>query len=457
MQSPRVRLYTLLLLGALISISFFIRMEMLSATVVRASIIADARDYFAYAYNLRHHQVYSRDIQGLPPRSQRPESDAVRSPGYPIFLSLFMGEAPNQRTLLWICSAQVLISTFTVWISYLIYKRFLQSGWAETAATLTAISPHLISMNIYLLTETLFCFALCVTAWIFSRVTLRPSSLGWLVLGASLGLANLIRPSLQLFMLAIAFYFLFHLKFRSGIKASVLVMAGFMIAVAPWHIRNLATIEKWSDDRLQINFLHHGMYPDFMYNSQKESYGFPYRFDPRSDEISRSTESVLSEIVDRFRREPIEQIAWYLLKKPMAFWSWDIVQGQGDVFVYAVSKTPYWDQPIFRFSHGFMRSLHALLVLLGFLGCVMACLPAAVQRLSSVGAATARFISLLLTYYTALHMLGFPEPRYSVPLRPFLYGMCLFAASMMWTHVRLRLAGRHAIQATAVHGDGKLS
>lgn len=457
MQSPCVRLYSLLLLGALISISFFVRMEILSATVVRASIIADARDYFAYAYNLRDHQVYSRDIKGLPPRSERPESDALRSPGYPIFLSFFMGEAPNQRTLLWICSVQVLISTFTVGISYFIYKCFLPSGWAETAAILTAISPHLVAMNIYLLTETLFCFALCGAAWVLTRLEQR-QLLAWsMILGAIIGLANLVRPSLLFFPFLLSIFIFWQFKSRQRAKLALMVLIGFFIVMAPWHIRNLVSLDRWSDDRLQINFLHHGMYPDFMYNSQKESYGFPYRFDPRSEKISRSTETVLSEIVDRFRREPIEHITWYLLKKPMAFWSWDIVQGQGDVFVYAVSKTPYWDQPIFQMQHGFMRSLHELLVLLGLLGCVMAWLPTAVQHQNPAGAATARFISLLLIYYTALHMLGFPEPRYAIPLRPFLYGMSLFSACMMWVHVRSRLAGRHAIHATAAHGDGNLS
>jgi hypothetical protein len=51
MQSPRIRLYSLLFLGVLISISLFLRMEMLSASVARASFIFDAKEYFAYAYN----------------------------------------------------------------------------------------------------------------------------------------------------------------------------------------------------------------------------------------------------------------------------------------------------------------------------------------------------------------------------------------------------------------------
>ena len=405
---------------------------MLSATVVRAAVVGDARDYFAYAYNLRHHQVYSKDFQGLPPRSQRPEADALRPPGYPVFLSLFMGPTPNQRTFFWIGFVQVLISTVTVGISYFIYKRFLPRGWAEAAAILVALSPHLITMNIFLLTETLFCFALCAAAWVFDRVTLHPSAWGWIALGASLGLANLIRPSLLFFMPAIALYFLFHLKSRGGIKASVLVLAGFMIAVAPWHVRNLAAIEKWSDERLQINFLHHGMYPDFMYKSQKESYGSPYLFDPRSGAISRSTESVLSEIADRFRHEPIEHITWYLFKKPAAYWSWDIVPGPGDVFALPVTRTPYWENGFFMLSHRMMKCLHTLVTLFGLMGCILAWVPAAERRFDRFGLASARFFSLLLAYYTALHVIGAPFPRYSIPLRPFLYGMGAFAAAWAW-------------------------
>jgi 4-amino-4-deoxy-L-arabinose transferase-like glycosyltransferase len=456
-MKPSHKILSLFFLGSLLILSFYIRFKMVSSTDLLIPLQDDAAEHYIYAYNLRHHQVYSRDVAGLESSGSDIKPDALRNPGYPLLLSIFLYFPLAYHTVNLILFVQVIISTLTVVIAYFIYKRYLQRGWAELAAILTAISPHLVAMNIYLLTETLFCLALCGAAWAFTRLVHRPL-LSWsLILGAILGLANLTRPSLLFFPFLLSIFILWQFKSRQRAKLALMVLIGFFIVMAPWHIRNLVALERWSDDRLQINFLHHGIYPDFMYNSQKESYRYPYQFDPRSEEISRSTESVLSEIVDRFRREPIEHIAWYLLRKPMAFWSWDIVQGQGDVFVYAVSKTPYWDQPIFSVSHGFMRSLHALLVLLGLLGCVMAWLPAVVQRLSPGGVATARFISLLLTYYTALHMLGFPEPRYSIPLRPFLYGMSLFAASMMWAHVRFRLAGRHAIQATAVHGGGNLS
>lgn len=405
---------------------------MLSATTVAASVIADARDYVAYAYNLRHHQVYSRDIQGLPPFSRKPDPDALRSPGYPLFLSLFMGESPNQRTLALIFSVQVLISTLTVGIAYLLYQRYLNRGWAEIAAVLTAVSPHLVSMNIYVLTETLFCFALCAAAWIFSRAAQRPTALGWMSFGGSLGVANLIRPSLHLFVLAIVLAGVLRPKRPIGIKAAGLLLAGFLIVAVPWHIRNLSAIGKWSDDRLTINFLHHGMYPDFMYNKEKASYGFPYRHDPSSGELSQSTASILTAIIGRFQREPLEHVVWYLLKKPAVYWSWDIVAGQGDIFVYRVTRTPYWEQDFFILSHRIMKLLHPLIVALGLMGCILVWIPAAVPRLEGTGLALARLTALLLVYYTALHVIGAPFPRYSIPLRPFLYGMGVFTVALSW-------------------------
>jgi hypothetical protein len=44
-----------------------------------------------------------------------------------------------------------------------------------------------------------------------------------------------------------------------------------------------------------------------------------------------------------------------------------------------------------------------------------------------------RYISALLIYFTVLHMVGAPFPRYSVPLRPFQYAMALYALQVILT------------------------
>jgi hypothetical protein len=52
--------------------------------------------------------------------------------------------------------------------------------------------------------------------------------------------------------------------------------------------------------------------------------------------------------------------------------------------------------------------------------------------LAPTGLVVARFVSLVLLYFTAMHMVGAPFPRYSIPLRPFLYGMGLLTAAWGW-------------------------
>ena len=185
-----------------------------------------------------------------------------------------------------------------------------------------------------------------------------------------------------------------------------------------------------------VNFLHHGMYPSFTFQNVTESYGHPYTHDPRSDEISKDIESVLKEIVRRFHDDTLKHTKWFLLQKPVALWSWDIVNGWGDVFIYQVSKSPYQNRILFQWTHRLMRAIHWPLVVLCMFGCLLVWFPRSMIGLSEESAFAARFASLLLIYYTLLHMVGAPFPRYSVPLRPFLYGMALFTPYLIISAIR---------------------
>jgi hypothetical protein len=368
------------------------------------------------------------------------QPDAFRSPGYPLFLSLFIPQAPSHLTITTILLWQAVLSTLTVILGWRLYQGYLSACWAGAAAVLTAMSPHLVAMNIYVLSETLFCLFLVVAAGLMAGLAKRPTMIFAIALGGCLGAANLIRPSLQFFPLILAGFILWGFRPPRGKKLAALVVAGFILVLVPWHVRNLVSTGRWSDPKLQIDFLHHGMYPDFMFDGKSESYGIPYRFDPRSPEIVQSNAAVLQEIVQRLQREPAGHLSWYLLKKPIAYWSWNIVQGQGDIFVYPVLKTPYWENELFKQSHRLMQLLHQPLVLLGCLGLILVWHPAAAKRLDSLGLAISRFFSLLLIYFTALHMVGAPFPRYSIPLRPFLYGMSILPVAWSWQWLSQRMA-----------------
>jgi glucan phosphoethanolaminetransferase (alkaline phosphatase superfamily) len=85
-----------------------------------------------------------------------------------------------------------------------------------------------------------------------------------------------------------------------------------------------------------------------------------------------------------------------------------------------------------------MRYLHWPLVLLGAAGSLMVWLPRLKYKYPEKSLYVARFVAALLLYFTAIHVIGAPFPRYSIPLRPFLYGMAIFCLHMFYTSGKTR-------------------
>lgn len=432
------RLWTMLALVIVTAIGFHLRVQTVHQTQTPNPIIADARDYFAYAFNLRHHGVYSRSVETFTNPSARPEPDALRSPGYPAFLSLFMGKPVDQSTLKHIKWAQALLSTLAILGTFFLARLFLPTIGALGAALLTALSPHLVNVNLYLLTESLFAFLAVVGAWALGRAlqSHRRAYLLWAVCGLLLAAGSLVRPSLQYFIVVAVLLAVASLGTRRGLKASVVAGAIFAVAMGAWSARNYAVIGELSDDTLKISAIHHGLYPGFRYQDDPKTYGYPYRYDPRSPEISRSVSAALTEVRRRFAEEPLRHLGWYLFGKPVALWSWNIVQGAGDAFVYPVEQSPYQDNPLFRSSHALMRWAHWPLVVLGALGSLAVWVPAVGRRLPPDQRVTAKAVSAILLYFTLIHMIVQPFPRYSIPLRPLLYCAAILGLTLL-------IPGRH--------------
>ncbi len=106
------------------------------------------------------------------------------------------------------------------------------------------------------------------------------------------------------------------------------------------------------------------------------------------------------------------------------------------MFVYPVLSTPYTYLPEFVFTHALMYYLHWTLVVLGLIGCILVWLPARIVGLLNPALFISRATSLLLLYWTLLLMVGAPFSRYSIPLRPFLFGMATLAVVLTITHLR---------------------
>ena len=403
------------------------------------TIRADAKDYVLYAYNLKNFGIYSRSDAALPIHESNmspalPTPDALRTPGYPLFLSLFIGSDITEQTIQNILLAQVILGLFTILLTYDLGRRFLPTPLALLAALLTALSPHLATATIYVLTETLFCFLIVLCFWQLARLTNKPTFTGFLIAGAILGAAALTRPAVQYFIVPLALLLAFWKPARFRLTGALIL--GFALVFLPWTARNLYTLGKTSDDTLMINTLHHGLYPDFLYNDDPKTFAYPYRYDPESARIAQSVNSVVSEIAHRFQTEPARYLKWFLVGKPLLLWSWNLTESIGGPFVYPVRSSPYTSLSYFRWSYRLMEGLHGLLVGLATLGCVLIWLPHFCWlRLAEPALLTARAIALLLLFYVALHMIGAPFPRYSVPMRPFLYAIALLPPAMVYWRI----------------------
>ena len=449
----RRRLLVMAAVFVVVLLSLDMRVRAVRDTVVDTPLRADAGQYFVYAYNLRHHGVYSRDRSAYFDPRVSPEPDAVRSPGYPLFISAFVDGKDPAPIVHRIKAAQVVLSVLVVLLIYSIARRFLSTGPALLVALLTGLSPHLVNANVYVLSESLFAFCLALLFWVFARYV--DSGRLWILLlvGILIGAGALVRPSLQYFVVPMIVLVGYHAGHGRRLKAAGLIVLGFVLAFSPWVIRNVQTLDMASDQALAIGTLHHGAYPGFKYRDDDRSFGFPYRADPNAEAIAESMDSVLAEIRRRFTEEPGRHLRWYLLGKPVMLWSWDIVQGMGNAFIYPVKASPYFLEGFMGRSHWLMRFLHWPLVVLAAFAAVVVWLPASLHHLEHRARFVAQGISLLCVYFTALHMVGAPFPRYAVPLRPMLYAMAGLGLVLLYRYLAALYRARVATGRNAETGD----
>lgn len=417
----------LLTVAVLFAVAFGLRLGAVNHTVVDQPVRADAFDYYMYALNLRIQGVYSRE-----PWTKDPEPDALRPPGYPLFLAPLV-DFPLSKAALWkIEFFQAILGSLSVLLALAIFRRFMSEPWAAVAGLLVALSPHHVAATTYLLSETLFVFLLLLALWSMVMAYSRRSGLLALIAGVLLAAGALTRSAIQYFVLPAVLLPGWQDGWRRTARLVVLSVLGFFLLFAPWLARNLSETGHLSDPRLATATLFHGMYPGLMYRDREETRGFPYRFDPRAGEIGGSPDAVLREIRRRFTDEPGRHLKWYLLGKPMTLFAWDCLAcAQGDVFLYPVLESPYRDDALFRATHGILRTLHWPLVIMGFLTAVFAWTGYCARQTSREALFAVRLLSLFLFYYLAVHMVGAPFPRYGIPLQPVLYGLGLYGVARM--------------------------
>ncbi len=398
-------------------------------------IRGDAKDYVAYAFNLKMHGVYSRSEPDTALELLKP--DALRAPGYPFFLSFFVDSERQTFAVANVLLMQAVLGVLTVMAYLWLFRRLMPTGWALPAGLLTAISPHLLNTSVYILSESLFTFMLGLHLLVLERA-IRLKQVHWaFIAGLLLAIGFLVRPTTQyLFFVYLAIAIVRFRTFAWDYRKNLIYfLLPVLMAIGMWSVRNLVETGRSSDPTLTANFLQHGMYINMMYEDHPETYGYPYRYDPVSREIEGDTGKILEVMGQKFLQNPRRYFAWFLIGKPIQFFSWNLTESVGDAFVYAPIYSPYFDQGLFDITHAAAKALHPFLMFFGIVGAFFAVFQAKKNRVAVL-------LGIVMFYFLGLHMIGAPFPRYSIPLRPMNYGLALFALHELtqWVKARVKVA-----------------
>lgn len=377
---------------------------------------ADAGQYAIYGYNLSAHGVFSGQYP-----TEQPQPDGYRAPGYPLLVAAAIGLVGTGGYYVLLLAINALLGALTCGLVVLLGALCLPLWGAALAGLLLAFSPHHISLGNYVLSETLFGFALTACLYLLSRGLLRRRAATLLGAGAFSALAWATNPVFAVVPVLVAAAALWH--DRGLLRPMAMFLLPLALAIGGWQARawlNMPADARTSTTRALDNFII-GSHPEFTTQ---------YRINPRDPANSANLDITaaggswaryLERLGPRLVAEPGRYAAWYLFEKPRLLWDWNILVGQGDIYVYEVKASYYDKSAPMRFTHGLMRRLHPVVLLLALAGLALAWR----YRHSDAPAVGVVYLSLasLCAVYVALQA----EARYSVPLRPLLYVAAVYA------------------------------
>jgi 4-amino-4-deoxy-L-arabinose transferase-like glycosyltransferase len=453
-STPEKHWRWLLALSAVTLLALALRWYYVSTALVLNPVRGDATQYYAYAWNLANHSVFAKDA----PDAAILSPDNYRDPGYPTFLAFWMkmlgaGDAWYAAVLL----CQALLGALTVTLTTQLGKQWLPTGWAIAGGLLMAVWPHSITINGYLLTETLFGFLCALGLLLFARACLRGNTWWAAVAGLALGAATLTNAVLLPFGILLAGFLAW--RKLAPRKICVALAVGALLLPGAWAFRNTQipspTSGNSSKDRALQNFVQ-GAWPNFHKAYRDSIFG-----DAVTQANARNTLRVVDEeyaalrdspmdgaktIMWRFGQHPWRYAAWYLLEKPQELWGWDVVIGQGDLYVYPTKNAPFQVSPPWIALAAVCHTLNLLLMLLALASLPMTWLRPRNSDGQSTQAGHTSLTSVicLLTFATLVYTTLQAEPRYSIPFRSFEMLLAVTTLCGITAWLRHKRASGHA-------------
>ncbi len=212
------------------------------------------------------------------------------------------------------------------------------------------------------------------------------------------------------------------LPLQSRLKGALALNLPLLLSAALWALR-AHSIEAEegldSSSRLLTNLII-GMHSDFheLWRANRNDPNNPATLDAQL--IGDSYRLFLERLRELFRAEPLAMSQWYLVGKPLQLWSWNILTGAGDIYIYSLVQSLYQESQLALASYVGMKSAHPWLAAAALLGALST---ATVERWRR---APALVITIALLYISAVYVATQAEPRYSIPLRPEMYILAVY-------------------------------
>ena len=232
-----------MLLSALILIVLSVRLAIFGIVYTTGQPHIQTADSPAYIESAKSILELGR-FTSAPDKLDQPE--VIRTPGYPLLIALVF--ALLGKNLTWVIIAQILISGFTILLTYQLAFQLTHSGWAAFLASLAlALDIHSFLSSQMIMAETLFTplvvgIVLFGLAWIRSLGTKRAYGYAFLT-GLCIAVATLVRPVAYYLIFLILAGWLVWAGLRRYALKSTLLTAGclslaWIILVGGWQVRN---------------------------------------------------------------------------------------------------------------------------------------------------------------------------------------------------------------------------
>lgn len=419
------------------ALALTIRISYFHNTEYDIPIRGDAAQYVVYAQNLQNFSTFSKDRTSSPP-----SPDSYWAPGYPFFLAAIFEFSEPENAYYRVLLAQAIIGALITLFTMLLANLFLKDIWVILSGLLVAFSPHLISIGSLHLTESLFSFTLLLALYFSALALIRQSRIILILAATMFGASYLINPVMFFtpFLIAPVIYLYFsRLKKeqakKQALNTTVLFLAVFILPVSGWALRNQLNVPPdapSSSERLLTNMIigtHSNYYEVYRQNPRNPDN--PAEVDIR--DINGSTALFLETMKERIAAEPAHYAYWYFLKKPVLLWDWNILMGQGDIFIYPVITSLYQKSNLALASYATMKSLHYWLFAFALLGVIPLFMR---QNKEPEEQAIISMLYITLFYVSAVYVVTQSEARYSIPLRPEMYLCAVFFISNVFSYLK---------------------